>query len=88
MSSLSRYLALDVVGASWAQLRAAVAAAPDFSAADAAHRRYVDGLVSQSLLDMRGVMAHLEGMLHQCRELCGLVQVRVGGAASALCVDV
>lgn len=38
---------MDVVGASFGQLRAAIAAAEDFSAADAAHRRYVDGLVSQ-----------------------------------------
>ena len=41
------YLSMDVVDASFGQLRASIAAARDFSAADAAHRQYVDSLVSQ-----------------------------------------
>lgn len=41
------YLSMDVVDASFGQLRSAIAAARDFSAADAAHRQYVDSLVSQ-----------------------------------------
>jgi hypothetical protein len=48
LSNLWRYLAVDVVEASFGQLRAAVATAPDFSAADAAHRRCVASLVSQA----------------------------------------
>lgn len=30
----------------------------------------------QAFLDMKQLMAHLEGILRQCRELCTLVQVR------------
>lgn len=41
------YLSMDVVDASFGQLRGAIVAARDFSAADAAHRQYVDSLVSQ-----------------------------------------
>lgn len=41
------YLSMDVVDASFGQLRSSIAAARDFSAADAAHRQYVDSLVSQ-----------------------------------------
>lgn len=47
MSNMTRYLSMDVVESSFAQLRSAVASARDFSAADAAHRLYVDSLVSQ-----------------------------------------
>jgi len=38
---------MGVVGASFSQLQAAILSACDFSAADAAHRQFVDGLVSQ-----------------------------------------
>jgi hypothetical protein len=47
VSNMALYLSMDVVDASFAQLRGAIAAARDFSAADAAHRQYVDSLVSQ-----------------------------------------
>ncbi|KAL4856683.1 Gamma-tubulin complex component 4 [Chlorella vulgaris] len=47
VSNMTRYLSMDVVESSFAQLRSAVASARDFSAADAAHRLYVDSLVSQ-----------------------------------------
>ena len=47
VNNMVLYLSMDVVDASFGQLRAAIAAARDFSAADAAHRAYVDGLVSQ-----------------------------------------
>ena len=37
------------------------------------------GLPLQAFLDMKQLMAHLEGILRQCRELCALVQVRHPG---------
>jgi hypothetical protein len=75
VNNMVLYLSMDVVDASFGQLRASIAAARDFSAADAAHRQYVDSLVSQAFLDMKQLMAHLEGILRQCRELCTLIQV-------------
>lgn len=47
VNNMMLYLTMDVVDASFRQLRTAIASARDFSAADAAHRAYVDGLVSQ-----------------------------------------
>ena len=46
-SNLALYLSMDVVDASFSQLRSAILSAADFSAADAAHRQFVDSLVSQ-----------------------------------------
>lgn len=88
VSNLALYLSMDVVDASFSQLRSAILSAADFSAADAAHRQFVDSLVSQAFLDMKQLMLHLEDILRRCRELCALVQ-RVGdgnleGAAVAL----
>lgn len=45
---------MDVVDASFTQLRAAILDAQDFSAADAAHRQYVDSLVSQVWVRVQG----------------------------------
>ncbi|PSC73303.1 DNA polymerase alpha catalytic subunit [Micractinium conductrix] len=78
------YLSMDVVDASFTQLRTAIASVRDFSAADAAHRAYVDSLVSQAFLDMRQLMVHLEDILRRCWELCALVQrVASGGVEGA-----
>ncbi|EFN52335.1 hypothetical protein CHLNCDRAFT_58938 [Chlorella variabilis] len=84
VSNMALYLAMDVVGASFGQLRAAVAGAKDFSAADAAHRRYVDSMVSQAFLDMRQLMGYLEDILRQCRKLCALVQRLAAGLVDAV----
>ncbi|PRW61252.1 gamma-tubulin complex component 4-like protein [Chlorella sorokiniana] len=80
VNNMVLYLSMDVVDASFGQLRASIAAARDFSAADAAHRQYVDSLVSQAFLDMKQLMAHLEGILRQCRELCTLIQRLADGS--------
>ncbi|KAL4434808.1 hypothetical protein ABPG77_005335 [Micractinium sp. CCAP 211/92] len=86
--NLALYLSMDVVDASFSQLRSAILSAGDFSAADAAHRQYVDSLVSQAFLDMKQLMLHLEDILRRCRELCTLVQRvadgHLDGAAEAL----
>lgn len=69
VNNMILYLSMDVIDASFGQLRAAIAAARDFSAADAAHRAYVDGLVSQ---------------VRQAARLAGAVRGRTGSLLGAL----
>ena len=71
VSNMALYLSMDVVDASFAQLRATIAGARDFSAADAAHRQYVDGLVSQVCGCVCGVGSGSGGSaMHGRRRAC------------------
>jgi gamma-tubulin complex component 4 len=79
VANLALYVQLDVVTAAAAALRRRVAAAADFSDADAAHRAFVDALVAQTFLDMRQVVGLVEGLFGLCRRLCALTTDLEGG---------
>lgn len=73
-ANLTLYVQLDVVEAATATLRGRIAAAADFSDADAAHRSFADSLVTHAFLDVRQLMGMVEGMFAACRRLCSLAR--------------
>lgn len=88
VDSLGMYLQVDVIDACFATLRASVAAASDFSAADVAQRRALDGLARQAFLGSPQLAALVEGVLGLCLRIACLVQVRALplGFTAALCL--
>lgn len=70
---------VDVIDARFVQLREAIGVARDFMEADAAHRAYVDSLVTQTFLDLRQLMQIVEAIFAACTRLCSLVKVRAAG---------
>lgn len=77
MANLQIYVQADVIEARYGRLLEAVQAARDFGGAERAHREFVDAALLQSLLDLRQIMALLEGIMSLCHRLCVLVQVRI-----------
>ena len=67
---------VDVVDSRFAALREEIHAVRDFVEADAAHRAYVDSLVTQTFLDLRQLGQIVEAIFGACTRFAALVQVR------------
>lgn len=75
MANLQIYVQADVVEGRYGRLLEAVQAARDFGEAEQAHREFVDAALVQSFMDLRQIMALLEGIMSLCHRLCVMVQV-------------
>lgn len=66
---------MDVIDSRFSQLRDKVIDAQDFLGANAAHRYYVDSLLTDTFLDLKQLTQIVAELLSACLRLCTLIQV-------------